>query len=77
MKLSSLGNFYKSKMAAKMASTKEILLHSPLVMLDKLIIHQNRHFGGCSIEIFTLKSWISVIFKVIGHVMLFIYIVCA
>ena len=41
-------------------------------MLEKHVIHQNRGFGGCSIEIFTYESWIIVIFKVIGHAMLYI-----
>ena len=73
MKLSSLGIFYKTKMATKMAFAKEILLYSYLVMLEKHVIHQNRGFG-CSIEIFRFDNCIIAIFLVIGHVMLFIYI---
>ena len=37
-------------------------------MLERHVIHQNRGFGGCSIEIFTLESWIINSFRVIGHV---------
>ena len=36
-------------------------------MLESHAIHQNMGFWGCSIEIFTLESWIIVIF-IIGHV---------
>ena len=61
-------------MAAKMAFAKEILPYSPLDMLQKHVTHQNRGFGGCSIKIFTLESWIIFIFRVGGHVMLCIYI---
>ena len=53
MKVSSLGNFHKFKMAAQMAFAKEILLHRPLVMLlEKHAIHLNRGFGICSIGIY-------------------------
>ena len=63
-------------MAAKMAFSKEILQYSSLDMFEKHVIHQNKVFGGCSNKIFTLESWIIVIFRVFGHVMLYIYIVC-
>ena len=41
-------------------------------MLEKHVIHQNRGFKGGSIEVFILESWIINIFRVIGHVILFI-----
>ena len=61
-------------MAAKMVSSIEIILSCPLVMPERHVIHQNSDFGGCSIEIFRFESCLIVIFRVIGYVMLVLYI---